>query len=463
MREIKCELVVAGAEFKIGREGKDEYGEFWAVDEADKFTMGNTILFETVDVGHKVTYTPPKYAYDVTKMEFFKDIDKPENFRCFSLGGSHWTYEFGGQLDILKDHDLTELELRKLIYSIWDYLKNKSGKPKAENMQLKRVCAKAGTRESRRFVGEYILTENDIEEKIDFDDSVAIGGWPMDIHAPLGIYDKLPASNFVSVTGLYNIPFRCLYSKNIKNMMMAGRNISATHIAMGSTRVMATCGCMGQAVGTAASLCKKYGCLPDDITWNYMEELQSVLMYDDQTILHRFDCEYGNFDAAATSEKVYENTELNEYMPLERDYALALMCDTPNIKSLDLCIKAKNDTILEYKILGGVHKETYLPSYVIKVEKTDLKKSEGGWMTLRLDVPVSEDGKIYIVLCKNEDIEVAVSKERVMGAITFRMHTEDSHDLKNHDSIPLSEETGYIFADHHYERNRNILFKKYFS
>ena len=149
----------AGAEFTIGREGKSEFGEFWAPDEADKFTMGNTILFETVNVGHKVTYTPPKFAYDVTKMDFFKDIDKPENFRGFSLGGPHWAYEFGGQLDILKDHDLTELELRKLIYGIWDYLKNKSGKPEAENMQLKRVFAKAGTRESRRFIGEYVLLQ----------------------------------------------------------------------------------------------------------------------------------------------------------------------------------------------------------------------------------------------------------------------------------------------------------------
>lgn len=449
----------AGAEFKIGRESKDEYGEFWAVDEADKFTMGNTIYFETVDMGRKVTYKPPKYAYDVTKMEFFKDIDKPENFRAFTLKTPHWTYEFGGQLNILKDHNLTELELRKLIYGIWDYLKNKSGRPEAENMQLKRVFAKAGTRESRRFMGEYVLCENDIEAKTDFKDSVAIGGWPMDIHAPFGIYDKLPASNFVSVTGTYNIPFRCLYSKNIRNLMMAGRDVSATHIALGSLRVMATCGCLGQAVGTAAVLCKKYNCLPCDITENHIDELQSMLMYDDQTILHRFDCEHKNFEASATSERKYENTELDLYMPLERDYTLALMCDSESIESVDLKLKVKNNTTLTYKVLGGVHKETYLPSYVIKEESTRLNKSDGEWLTLRIDAPVSEDGKIYIVLCENEDVEIAASKKRMMGAITLRMHTEDSHDLKNHDSIPLSAETGYTFCDHHYEKEKNILFK----
>ena len=449
----------AGAEFKIGREGKDEYNEFWAPEKSDSFTMGNTTLFETEDAGHKVTFTPPKFAYDITKMDFFKDIDKSENFRCFSLNGPHWTYEFGGQLDILKDHDLTELELRKLIYGIWDYLKNKSGKPEAENMRLKRVFAKTGMRESRRFIGEYVLNENDIENKVDFEDSIAIGGWPMDIHAPLGIYDKLPASNFISVTGIYNIPFRCLYSKNIKNLMFAGRNVSVTHIALGSTRVMATCGCLGQAVGTAAYLCKKYNCLPADITEKHIEELQGVLMYDDQTILHRFDSEHDNFEACATSEKVYENIAFDEYISLERDYALALMCDTKTVKSIDLFLKAECDTALTYKVLGGVHKETYLPSEFIKEGEMDIRKSDGAWIQLELDVPVSKDGKIYIVLCENKDISVGVSKERVMGAITFRMHTENSHDLKNHDSIPLEKETGYTFMDHYYERNRNILFK----
>ena len=449
----------AGAEYRIGREGKDEFGEFWAPDKADDFTMGNSIYFETEDAGEEVPFKAPDFAHDISKMDFLKDINKPENFRGLSCHGPHWAYEFGGQIDILNDHDETELELRKLIYGIWDYVKNSGKYPQAKTRRLKRVFAKAGTRESRRFIGDYILNENDIENKLNFKDSVAIGGWPMDIHAPLGIYDTLPASNFVSVTGTYNIPFRCLYSKDIDNLYLAGRDISATHIALGSTRVMATCGCLGQAVGTAAALCKKYNCLPADITQNHIEELQKVLMYDDQTILHRFDSEHDNFEVSATSEKIYENTELNEYMSLERDYALALMCDTEKVDSLDLCLKVIKDTELEYKILGGVHKETYLPSYVIKTGKADLKKNSGDWIKLNINAPVSEDGKIYIVLCKNDNVEIATSKERVIGAITLRMHTPESHDLKNHDSVPVSEKTGYTFVDHYYERNKNILFK----
>jgi len=190
-----------------------------------------------------------------------------------------------------------------------------------------------------------------------------------------------------------------------------------------------------------------------------MEELQNELLYDDQSILHRFDSEQGNFEAYATSEKAYENTEINGYMPLERDYALALMCDSERVESIDFCLKVKNDTELVYKVLGGMNKETYLPSEFIKAGKVKLKKSEGEWITVKLDTPVSEDGKVYIVLCENKDIEVGICENRVMGAISLRMHTEESHDLKNHDSVPLKKETGYTFMDHHYERNRNILFK----
>lgn len=445
----------AGAEFMIGREGKDEFNEFWAPEHHDDFTMGNSIYFETEDAGHEVSFTPPAFAHDITKMDFLKDINKPENFRGFSIYGPHWTYEFGGQIDILKDHNETELELRKLIYGIWDYVKNSGKYPQAKNMRLKRVFAKAGTRESRRFIGDYILNENDIENKVDFEDSVAIGGWPMDIHAPLGIYDKLPASNFVSVTGTYNIPFRSLYSKDIKNLMLAGRNISATHIALGSTRVMATCGALGQAVGTAAYVCSKHGITPRVLAEKHIDELQEILLLDDQTILHRHDSVFEGFSASATSEKTYENTKADEFMPLERDYALALMCDTPKVDSLE--IYAKGSGNLKFKILTGTHKETFLPEQAIG--EGSVKVDGEAWVTIPVNSHVGEDGKIYVVFCETPGVEIAISKERIMGAVTERMHTENNHEKKNHDSVPLDKKTGYTHLDHAYEKNRNILFR----
>lgn len=449
----------AGAEFKMGREGREEFNEYWAPESADTFTMGNSIYFETEDAGREEGFTPPDFAHDISKMDFLKDINKPENFRGLSCFGPHWAYEYGGQTDILNDHDLTELELRKLIYGIWDYVKNSGKYPQAKTRRLKRVFAKAGTRESRRFVGDYMLNENDIEGKVNFEDSVAIGGWPMDIHAPLGIYDTLPASNFVPVTGTYNIPFRCLYSRNIHNLYLAGRDISASHIALGSTRVMATCGAIGQAVGTAAFLGKQYNKFPREIYKEHINELRELLTDDDQSILHIKEKSL-NAEACASSEKAYENVSESELIPLERAYCLALMLDSDILKELKIKLKSSGAAMLKYKIYTGTHPETFLPEKLEKCCEISINDDFYGWLTIPVSTPVGADGKLYLVFEENPAIQLAVGKRRTMGAVTLRMHTRDNHENKNHDSVPLDEEkTGYTHFDHHYEKQRNILFK----
>lgn len=450
----------AGADFKYGREGKEEFHEYWAPDKADSYTMGNSLYFETEDVGHEVTFKAPHFAYDISKMDFLKDIDKPENFRGISWYGPHWAYEYGGQVDILEENDNVELELRKLVFGIWDYVKNSGKFPEAKNRKLKRVFSKAGSRESRRFIGDYILTENDIENKVEFEDAVAMGGWPMDIHAPFGIYDKLPASNFVPVTGTYSIPFRCLYSKNVDNLMMAGRNISVTHIALGSTRVMGTCGAIGQAVGTAACLLKKYNLFPRELYHSHISELRALLVEDDQSVLHYRE-EQLKAKVSASEEMIYENVVQDDYLYLERDYALALMLDSKELRSLQIKVKCSRETVLRYKLFTGIHPETFLPEVYIKTGEVAIPSAYEGWITLPIDVPVGEDGKIYLVFEKNAVIAVAVGKKRIMGAITYRMHTKASHDRMNHDSVPLNEEkTGYIAYDHNYEEEKNILFRR---
>lgn len=448
----------AGAEHKIGREGKNEYNEYWAPEEADRCTMGNSIYFEVADAGKPVPFKAPEFAHDISKMEFMKYIDKPENFREISDSGPSWTYEYGGHLDILGDHDETEHELRRLIYGIWDYVKNSGKYPNAKNRYLKRVFAKAGVRESRRFVGDYMLCENDIEQKKDYADSVSIGGWPMDIHAPKGIYDTIPATNFVPVTGTYNIPFRCLYSKNIDNLMMAGRDISATHIALGSTRVMATCGAMGQAVGTAAYLIKKYGETPRGIYERHIDELRKILVDNDQSILH-YTQEVQDFRVEASSVKEYENVNFSEYMPLCRDYALAISPVGGKVETMKFRIKSEKGAELKYKILTGTHPETYLPEKVEKVMTRTIEPKTSAWVEIAIDSEAGEDGKLFIVFEKNEDIMLGIGKERPVGAVTYRMHTEQSHDRKNHDSIPVAKETGYTYIDQIFERERNILFR----
>lgn len=454
----------AGSSYRMGREGKDEFGEFFAPDKPDKYTMGNTFYFETYDCGQEVTFTPPEFAHKVENMDFIKNIHNPKNYRNISVKGAHWSLEYGGQVDVIYQSEDIDLELRKLIFGIWDYIKNSGNYPEAKNYVLKRIYAKSGARESRRFIGDHILSENDIENKISFEDAVCIGGWPMDIHAPLGIYDTVPATNFIPVTGIYNIPMRSLYSKDIDNLMLAGRDISVSHIALGSTRVMATCGAMGQAVGTAAKYCIDKKLSPREVTKLYIKELQRTLADDDQTIIGMKDINpiMENFIATATSEKKYENISCDDFMELDRDYGLAFMLESKSLKSVKIRLKNKLNKaeILEYKIVTGVHIETFLPEKVVKTNEVMIPKNYDDWFQLDINEDRGADGKLYLIFTRNEKLSIGIASKKPIGAITLRMHTKDDCDECNHDSVPINKDTGYLFLEHRYERNRNILFKE---
>lgn len=263
----------AGAEYRMGREGRSEFGESLAPEKPDGHVLGSSIMFTTKELEHPVRFTPPSWAYR------FEDKDLP--YRSHSPRElNYWWIEYGGTLDTIKDNDKIKEELTKILMGVWDHIKNR-GNHKAENFVLDWVGQVVGKRESRRFIGDYILTQRDLEEGTLFPDRVAYGGWSIDLHPPLGIFDPGPPCEQHKLKDIYSIPFRSLYSKNIENLMFAGRNISASHVALGSTRVQGTCGVMGQAVGTAAYLCKKYGIIPRDVYKNHIEELQQLLLRED--------------------------------------------------------------------------------------------------------------------------------------------------------------------------------------
>ncbi|HPN84327.1 MAG TPA: FAD-dependent oxidoreductase, partial [Victivallales bacterium] len=173
-------------------------------------------------------------------------------------------------------------KLLSILFGVWDHVKN-HGDHGADNYVINWVSSIPAKRESRRLMGDYILTQNDLTGHTDFLDAVAYGGWPIDLHPPEGFFSKgHPGSPPPFVfPGVYQIPFRSLYSANVSNLMMAGRNVSVSHVALGSTRVMATCALMGQAVGTAAFLAKKYHVLPREISRKYMSELKTLLYQED--------------------------------------------------------------------------------------------------------------------------------------------------------------------------------------
>lgn len=291
----------AGAEYRIGSESTYEFGEPNAPEEANNVTMGNTIMFQAVDLGHPVEFKKPFWAHTLTEEDLkyrkhynmttaMADMGVDSEFSEGELkalpeftrvDSGYWWIEVGGDSDdIIGNGEAIRDELLAYVYGVWDHIKN-CGDHGAQNYELSWVGIVPGYRESRRLVGDYLLTEQDVRANRIFEDAVAYGGWPMDEHVKGGVKatDKLPA-RILNFDGLYTVPYRCYLSKNIKNLMMAGRDISTSKMAFGTLRVMATCAVGGQAVGTAAALAIGHGVDPR-LMLDHIGELQQTLIADD--------------------------------------------------------------------------------------------------------------------------------------------------------------------------------------
>jgi hypothetical protein len=271
----------AGADMRYGRESRSDHGEPLAPETPDKETMGSSILFTSRKYDKPMPFTPPKWARKITKKQLAH-----RGVKAWEYG--YWWIEWGGQMNTIHDNERIRFELLSIVMGVWDYIKNSGDIPASANWAMDWVGMIPGKRESRRFLGDHILTQQDLMGLTgDFEDGVAIGGWPMDDHPPGGFdRDDLPPCVQVK-TPVYNIPYRSLYSRNVENLMLGGRLISATHAAFTSTRVMATCSVVGQAVGTAAALCAKYDCPPRTL-WQdkaKLAELRQTLLRDDQSIV----------------------------------------------------------------------------------------------------------------------------------------------------------------------------------
>ena len=262
---------LSGAEYRYGREAKSEFQETIPPDQADKKTMGMSCLFQIRETEKPVSFTPPEWAY---KYESDKSLPYKDHF----LDNNFWWIELGGEWDCIHDTDRCRDELLKICLGVWDHMKN-YGDHGAENWELEWIGFLPGKRESRRYVGEYTVTQNDVEAEGRFDDLVAYAGWTMDDHFPEGFYyTKGYPTIFHPAPQPWGLPLRAMISKNIKNLVFAGRNISVTHAALSSCRVMATCGFLGQALGTAVSQALSNH---TDIRNLDIRTLQNTLMDDD--------------------------------------------------------------------------------------------------------------------------------------------------------------------------------------
>ena len=263
---------LAGADYRMGREGRDEFGESIAPEQADKMTMGASVQWYSIDNGKPCSF--PEFNYGVT-------FDEES---CENVTMGEWTWETGMNYDQIYDFERIRDYGMLVVYSNWSFLKNHLKENEAyKNRKLGWVAYIAGKRESRRLMGDYILKEDDLTKNVFHEDASFTTTWSIDLHWPDPENSKhFPGNEFKAVTKHiliypYAAPYRCLYSRNINNLFMAGRNISVTHVALGTTRVMRTTGMMGEVVGMAASLCKKHATTPRGIYQSYLNELKQLM------------------------------------------------------------------------------------------------------------------------------------------------------------------------------------------
>jgi hypothetical protein len=251
---------LSGAGFRMGSEGRAEFLEALADEKPGTTLLGHSLFFYARDTGKAVRYVPPSFArMNVSPLLKYREL------KLRDYGQRLWWLEYGGALDTVHDTQKIKWELWSLAYGIWNHIKNSGQYPEASTLVLEWMGMIPGKRESRRFEGDVMLCQQDIVEQRAHPDAVSYGGWAIDLHPPEGVYSPGPACTQWHAKGIYQIPFRTMYSRDVPNLFLAGRLISVTHIAFGSIRVMATCAHNGQAVGMAAAICKEQGVLPREL------------------------------------------------------------------------------------------------------------------------------------------------------------------------------------------------------
>ena len=288
-------LRLSGAKFRRGREFPAEFNENYLQEGGDSKTMGNSILIQLRRTDKEVPFKAPEWAYHFTDADFHYSIPKSTipgmkfNYKriYYAEDNNFWWCEFGGNFDTIADANDIQFELKKIVYGIWEYMKNHPD-GRAKGFDLDWIGSIPGKRESTRFVGPHILTQHDILSGGHFPDVVAYGGWTLDDHHPDAFHRKGAISVEYTVPQGFGIPFGVLYSVNVPNLMFAGRDISATHMGLSATRVMATCALLGQAAGTGAAKAIEKGVDPAEVHKTYISEVQAWLEDDDVMLPYRW-------------------------------------------------------------------------------------------------------------------------------------------------------------------------------
>ena len=393
----------SGAKYRYGREASCQHNESIAPEKADTITMsgciksGNRPFFFETD--SEVSYHAPVWVPKLPE-------DDREFGRVINGNGASlmWWLEAPNDYDGMWDGEETRDALLLVILGYYDHIKNYwSKKERIKNYRMRFTSVFNGRRESLRMIGDYVLTQDDCTSGRIFDDAVAYSGWPLDVHTPLGIYSAaegpLHCAKFVKMP---TVPYRCLYSVNIKNLLFGGRDISATHIALGTLRVENTMATIGQAAGTAAALCIKYDEDPREIYKNHIRDLQQTLLKNDQYI-PGFKNEDENdlaLGAAVTCSSEKKNEIFSpllgrdgKYIPLDKERCAitAFFRGSGDIKELYLKLKSESKepvTVTLHARNYGRHLDTFCEFGEIVESTAVVEPMYEGWVRFPVDIKV---------------------------------------------------------------------------
>ncbi|AXY75585.1 FAD-dependent oxidoreductase [Paraflavitalea soli] len=409
---------LAGAAFRMGAESKEEFGEKFAPTEEYGELLGHTLYFYSKDTGRPVTYTAPSFA-----LQDIKEIPRFKSFNAQDFGCKLWWIEYGGRLDTVHDTELIKWELWKVVYGIWNYIKNSGNFPEAANLTLEWVGTIPGKRESRRFEGDYMMIQQDIVEQRLQEDAVAYGGWSIDLHPADGVFSEKPGCNQWHSKGIYQIPYRSLYSKNITNLFLGGRLISASHVAFGSTRVMATAAYASQAVGMAAALCREKNILPAAIlSQKYITQLQQRLMKTGQYIpglkLEEKEDLVQTATITASSELVLQELpESNLLKPLLLSVAQMVPLQQGKIEPFVFHAQAETTTTLQVELRISSKSANHTPDITVATQVLDIHPGRN-CMQVKFDAILQEQRYAFITFIKNPQVQLHYSEKRVTGLLS---------------------------------------------
>jgi len=440
---------LAGADYRVGREAREEFCETFAPQKSDRGTMGATLLFSTVDRGRPVPFKAPPWALDMSRLPPLQRPDKTlqREFYRLPTGTFYglWWAEYGGAVDSIHDDGDVVWHTRRLIYGLWDYIKNSGRFDDVERLEIDWIGVLPGKRESRRLMGPLIPTANDFLMQREYDDRIGFAGWPVDIHPPRGYADTAPACTHEYLPGITDIPFRCLYSRNVPNLLFAGRDISVSHEGLGVLCVIATTAVMGQAVGAAAAMALRNSITIDALARDHMQTLQDELAANDQSIIgHRLmqpDDVSRICAVDASGAGPVTDGEPAQWLPLTQRLGLALPVDAAFLKHVSFMARTQGQQTLTAEVFRADKPHNYRFSEC--VGQCTGQVDETGWVRFTLNASPGAGQKLFIILETDPHVQIGCRADLPSpGIFGFTIAARAAHQVEDRTG-PIGSETSF--------------------